>query len=347
MGKWRRYSVGKYRLQQLNGRAHVVWLDEQGRRQRRVLGATDEVTGRAELDAFAKSVSLLRARQATTIGELYAAYAADRERDGKLADNFHWSWRALAPRFGSLPFDALTVDACRDYAEERLRTVKPGTVWTELNRLRSCLNWAEKRRVIQRAPYVWVPSKPAPKDRVLTPDEVAKLMEAAVEPHVRLFMVLAITTGARAEAILELTWAQVDFNKGLIDLRSRDVANPLTKRVRKGRSIVPMTEEARFDLLQAKAGALTDHVIEYGGKPIGKISKGFNEARRRAALSDVTPHTLRHSVVTWLNEDGIPLEDISRMVGHKDVATTRRIYAHPSAETLRPAADAVSRRLRR
>ena len=78
MGKWRRYSVGKYRLQQLNGRAHVVWIDEQGRRQRRVLGASDEVAGRAELDAFAKSVSILRARQATTIGELYAAYAADR-----------------------------------------------------------------------------------------------------------------------------------------------------------------------------------------------------------------------------------------------------------------------------
>lgn len=197
MGKWRRYAVGKYRLQQLNGRAVVIW-DAEGKRQRRVLGATDEVAARAQLDAFARSVSILKARQASTVGELYAAYMSDRERDGKLGANFRWSWKALSGRFENMPYDAITADVCRDYAEERLRTVGQGTVWTELQRLRSCLNWAEKRRVIERSPYVWVPAKPPPKDRVLTEAEFTRLLDAAVEPHVRLFLILAITTGARA-----------------------------------------------------------------------------------------------------------------------------------------------------
>lgn len=346
MGKWRRYAVGKYRLQQLNGRAVVIWWEGE-HRQRRVLGPEDEQAARAALDAFAKTVGAIEARQAKTVGELFQAYVADRERDGKLVRTFWESWRSLAPRFSSLPIDALTADVCRDYAAERLQRVSQGTVWTELTRLRSCINWAAKRHVIDRAPYVWLPSKPPPKDRVLTEDEVRRLIAACEAPHVRLFVVLAITTGARSAALLELRWPQVDFDKGVIDLHARDVVNPLTKKVRKGRSIVPMTEEARAELLLARAGALSDSVIEWDGQPIKKIRKGFHEACRRAGLTDVTPHTIRHSVITWMAEDGVPIETISRMVGHRDPNTTRRIYAHPGAETLRPAAEVVSLRLRR
>lgn len=345
--KWRRYAVGTYHLQQLNGRAVVVWRDAKGSRQRRVLGAGDQITGRAQLDAFARRVSILTAEQATTVGELFAVYVADRARDGKLIANFHYDWKALGRRFGRLPIDAVTADVCRDYASERMRSVSQGTVWTELTRLRSCLNWAAKRSVIERAPYVWVPSKPPPKDRVMSQAEVIALIDAADAAHVRLFVVLAITTGARSMALLELSWAQIDFDRGVIDLHSRDVVNPLTKRVRKGRSIVPMTSEARFELLTAKAGALTDRVIEFGGSPVASIRTGFNAAARRARLDDVTPHTLRHTVTTWLVEDGIEIEQISRLVGHRDADTTRRIYSHPSVETLRDAADAVSKRLKR
>lgn len=147
--------------------------------------------------------------------------------------------------------------------------------------------------------------------------------------------------------MLELTWGQVSFDAGTIDLRSRDVVNPLTKRVRKGRSIVPMTDEARFELVRAREGALTDHVIEYGGEPIQSIRTGFNAAAKRSGVDDVTPHTLRHTVATWLEEDGIPIEQISRLIGHKDINTTRRIYQHPRPHTLQGATGAVSRRLRR
>lgn len=72
----------------------------------------------------------------------------------------------------------------------------------------------------------------------------------------------------------------------------------------------------------------------------------FAAACDAAGLTGVTPHVLRHSVATWLDEDGIPIERISKLLGHRDTRTTQRIYAKPGVNVLRPAADVIDLRLR-
>ena len=119
---------------------------------------------------------------------------------------------------------------------------------------------------------MWVPTKPPPRDRVLTQDEVLRLLDACVMPHVRLFVLLALTTGGRSAALLELEWSRVNFEAGTINLKRVEVVNPLTKKVRKGRAVVPMNGLARAQ--EAKAAAISDHVIEWNGEPIKKIRKG-------------------------------------------------------------------------
>ena len=39
-------------------------------------------------------------------------------------------------------------------------------------------------------------------------------------------------------------------------------------------------------------------------------------------------HDLRHSAASLLLADGVPVKVVSEMLGHADVATTLRIYAH-------------------
>lgn len=335
MGKhWRKYAVGPYRLGQLKGQAVVTWTDASGPHRRRLGRAATEVEARALLDAWVRTVSVVRAQASQTVGELWAAYAADRISDGKQSRNFEDSWKPLSHRFASLPVDAITADVCRDYTRARIaQGVSQGTVWTELTKLRSCINWAVKRRAISYPPpYVWLPSKPPPKSRVLTEAEAIRLIDACVMPHVRLFVILALTTGARSTALLELTWDRVDLERLTLDLRQAEVVDPLTKRVRKGRAVVSITETARAALVEAKAGALSDHVIEWDGEPIKKIRKGFAEATRRAGLADVTPHTLRHTAASWLASDGVDMERIARLLGHRDPKTTRTIYAKPDVD---------------
>lgn len=350
MGKhWRKYNVGKYRLGRLHDKAVVCWTDEAATPRRRILGViASEVEARAALDRWVRAATLLKSRDTKTVADIWDDYRADRQKDGKQVANFDWDWKALEPRFGSLEVDAITADVCRSYARDRMAMGKSaGTVWTELTRLRSCINWAAKRRVIALAPYVWVPAKPPPKQRVMSEWEVIALLDACKVPHIRLFVILAISTGARTGAILQLTWDRVDFAAGTIDLRSTEAVNPLTKEARKGRAVVPMTAEARAALTEALTGALSGHVIEWDGEPVSKVRKGFQAAVDAAKLQGVTPHTLRHTAATWLEEDGVDMRRISRVLGHRDQRTTERIYAKPGAETLRPAADVIDMRLQR
>lgn len=353
MGKrWRKYSAGpngKYRLGQLHGEAVVCWRDAPGAKpHRRRLGVFTEVEGRAKLDNFARGVTLLRERETKTVEDVWDAYKADREKDGKLIANFDNDWKALKPRFASMNVDAVEADVCRDYAEARDKLGKSAsTIWTELTRLRSCLNWAFKRNVIGIKPYVWVPTKPDGRTRVMTEEEVLALLDACKMPHVKLFVVMAISTAGRSGAICQLKWDKIDFEAGTIDLRSSVKPNVLTKRVQKGRAFVAMTAEARAALTEAKQGALTDYVIEWDGEPVKKVRKAFMAAVKAAKLEDVTPHVLRHTVISWLDEDGIPMERISKLAGHRDVNTTRKIYAKPGVKVLKPAADIIDLRLKR
>lgn len=69
------------------------------------------------------------------------------------------------------------------------------------------------------------------------------------------------------------------------------------------------------------------------GTPMDK-----DNARRafRAAFSQVpgidpgewTPRELRHSFVSLLSDSGVPLEEISRLVGHSGTTVTELVYRH-------------------
>lgn len=358
MRKWRKYTVGGYSLGQLNGEAVAVWRED-GKRRRFRLGVFTEQQGRAALDGFARQQDALEGRTAKTVGELWTLYLADRKADGKVVANMANHWKALEPRFCLLSPDDVTADVCRDYAKIRRDAGKSqGTVWTELTQLRTALNWAVKRKILERPTfYVWVPLKPKSTNEPLTEAEALKLIDACVMPHVRVFVILALTTSGRTRALLELTWDRVHFDTGIIDLKVPKLVDWLEKKVQKGRAVVYMNDFLRETLLEAKAGALTEHVIEWDGQPVGCIRKGFMAAVERAGLGEyvkddknpersifvthVTPHLLRHTAASWMEEAGVPMSQISRFLGHDDENTTRKIYAKPRPQFLAPAADVL------
>lgn len=330
--QWRPYQVGKYRLNRLGGEACAVWRDDTtGRRRRFRLGVRTEAEGRAELARFARRADAAQALTAATVGAIWDAYVADRERDGKGMAIYRENWKALAPHFAALGPDEIGVEAARAYAESRFAIGrKPATVATELVRLRTALNWAARRRIIDRAPYVWVPSPGRPRSRTLSEDEIAAILDAAQAPHVRLFAVLALATGGRHSAILELTWDRVDFAAGAIDLRVPRVVAPMSKRHWKGRAQVAMNGLARAALEEARHAATGAHVIEWNGRPVRSVKKAFAAAVERAGLAGVTPHTFRHSVASLQWAAGIDPHVVARFLGHRDVKTTSTIYAKPS-----------------
>jgi integrase len=368
MGQGRvKYTVGRYRLQLLNGEYCAVWASKENPRHRRRLGifkGEPEDKAKLELDRFAKTLNVLESVDKQTIQEIWDLYIADRKADGKNMEVFEYNWKALAPRFAQLVPSDVTADLCRSYAKDRFeagkevkvrhgdelvierRDISPSTVWTELVRLRQCLLWAEERHLIPRAPYVWVPSPTKPRQRVLSELEFWSLIDTVTNPHVKLFILLAIATGGRHTAILELTWDRVDFDTGIINLKTDIDRDPMSKRSYKGRATVAMNNLIIAALKEAEEGATSNYVIEWDGQPLKSIKKAFQRAARKAGLTGVTPHTLRHTTATWLTEGDVPMEQVARFLGHKVTTTTEKVYSKPKGGQLAEAAKVIDLRLK-
>ena len=278
--------------------------------------------------------------QKITVEWLWSAFM--REKEGKvIVRRMRSEWKALSETFGALLPHQITVAHCRQYvAERRLKGLKQGTIWTELGDLQIVLNWAAKRDHIAKPPRLERPSKPSPRDRYLTRDEAKLLIASATCPHVKLAIILMLSTAARVGAILELTWKRVDFVRGVVVLRVDEEGTDGNVR-RKGRAIVPMTSSARAALLEAHKGALSDHVIEYDAEPVKSIKRSFAATVERSGLKDVTPHVLRHTAAVWMAEAGRPMAEIAQYLGHEDSRITERVYARFSPDHLRQTASAL------
>lgn len=322
-----------YRVGRLKGRFTLVYYDASGKRRRYRLNARDaEEAHRVAPGVFAE----LTSPQGGVIADLWDAFIRDR-RERPITVTMGFTWKALQRRFGRMTSNAITVDDCRAHVQERREAgIKDGTIVTELGHLRMVLRWAEKRLLIPRAPYIERPAAPKPKDVYLTKAQARALITCATMPHIKLYIIVALSTGARNAAILDLTWDRCDFERGMVDLRNPDISLP-----HKGRAIVPMTRTLRAALLGAQPGALSDYVIEWAGRKVGSVKKSLKESAARARVDDISPHILRHSAAVHMAEDGIPMEEIAQFLGHSNPGITRRVYARYSPDYLRRAAAAL------
>ncbi len=317
-----------HRLKIYRKRWAIIWT-ENGRTKRYSTGRLASNRAAAEND-FAKFLHNLNRpirQENPTLTAILAAYESDRKVRPR---------PALASFWGPKQPEHVTKELCRKYLASRLRQGRSvGTVHTELAQLRSALIWAEHEKWIDRAPWVELPQKPEPKNRWLTREEYAALKKGAVAPHVKLFIVLALQTAARTEALLQLTWDRT--NEAYLDLNV-----PGRERTRKGRARIPVNEVIREALTEARKVATCDYVIEYGGEPVKSVKKAFKRAVERAGLTGVSPHTLRHTAATWMAQDGVAMREIAGYLGHTDSRTTERVYAHHHPDHLSNASASLA-----
>lgn len=308
------------------GKWYAVWT-EGGQTKRLSLRTTDSGLADQRLR------DLQKRPVGETVGALMEVYLEDLDHRAGRPDRPRDAWKALKPHFAGLHPSQVDRAACRLYARaRRAKGRKNGTINKELGVLRAGLRWHDKNTPA----VIELPPAPPPKERCLSRDEYEALLSACEAPHVRLFVILALATAGRATAILELTWDRVDLQRGRIYLSD---AKP--GQTRKGRATVPITKRAREALETARDFALTDFVIEYGGKPLGSIKKAFGTACKRAGLEGVSPHVLRHTAAVWMAEAGRPMSEIARYLGHEDSRLTERVYAKYGPDYLREAAEAL------
>ena len=177
----------------------------------------------------------------------------------------------------------------------------------------------------------------------MTRDEVAALLREARKErqsrlHLPLFILIALYTGARRRAILDLKWHQCDLVHGTIDFNP-----PGRPQTSKRRPHIPIPRQLLHFLRQAQRRATCDHVVSRDGKPIVSVKKSFGTATRKAGLEDVTTHTLRHTCGCWMAQSGVDLWQIGGWLGHSQQKTTE-LYLHHHPSFLGQAKEALEGR---
>lgn len=232
--------------------------------------------------------------------------------------------------------DQLGLEHIREYQTHlfRVRKLKPATVSVRLAALRFLFVQVLKRPwTVQETPY---PKQPDALPTVLSQDEVARLIDAAVTPLHRIVLMTLYATGLRRTELVNLKVADIDTQRMVIHVRGG--------KGRKDREV--MLSPKLLDALRQYWRGLKRKPREWlfpGGRWHSDVERAMTDkvvwyaceqAARRAGINkDVHPHTLRHSFATHLLEAGADVRTIQLLLGHADLKATT-VYLHLSRRHL-------------
>src|SRR5262249_31729537 len=152
--------------------------------------------------------------------------------------------------------------------------------------LRSVLLWAEGECLIERAPVVRLEkAHETRRDRILTRDEETRLLDACDTPkrrQLKPLIVFALETGARANEIRQVRWADIDIRTKTITLRATTTKTAKMRRL-------PMSERLRVILIRLLPGTdQQDRIFKYNA-----WEKSWNAACKAAKIEGLRFHDLR------------------------------------------------------
>src|ERR1019366_240485 len=211
--------------------------------------------------------------------------------------------------------------------------VAPTTLGRKVACLRSFYRHLRREGIMEHDPTADLhgPRKPQRLPRVLSRDEVARLLEqprggGPLVLRDRALLEGMYACGLRASEAVGLELGDLDLEEGLLRARGKGSKE----------RIVPIGRQA--------VAALNAY-LRGGGPPVPRggaltrqgLYKIVQGHARRAGLQErMSPHTLRHSFATHLLAGGCDLRSLQEMLGHADLATTQ-VYTHLSADRLKDA----------
>jgi integrase len=183
------------------------------------------------------------------------------------------------------------------------------------------------------------------------------------EASIRLeaLFVLSITLGLRPGELRKLSWDHVDLNRGVIHVwrsasKSGDTKTPKSKRslTLPNRAIKAlMAHQARQAAERREAGeAWHDSNLVFCREDgtmytSDALNWRFSKMTRRAGVGHWHAHEGRHTAVSIMSSNGVPIQEISDTVGHKSTHVTETVYRHVIVPAIRGGATVMDGCLRR
>lgn len=257
----------------------------------------------------------------------------------------------LLPHIGKLRLAKLQPGDLRDAYAAVGAEVSTTTVQLSHGVLHTALKDAEREGIVARnvASLVTPPRRDTREFRSLRPDDAKALLGAAKGEPLEAFWTLAVTTGLRLGELQALKWGDLNLGRRRLQVRrtlavdGKPVFSATTSKKNHNRTVwlsdgAVTALEAHRERQESQRLGAADAWTEYElvfttgtGNPLdGRNLRGrqFPRLLLKAELPEMRIHDLRHSAASMLLADGVPVKVVSEILGHADVSTTLRIYAH-------------------
>jgi len=258
----------------------------------------------------------------------------------------------LLPRFGEECIAEITTPEVQRFVLEKM---KQGYAWETASHMRHLLSkvlgTAKQWRYVADNPVLGVemPERKLKRPhRAISIEEIQMLLSKMNEPE-KTITVIATLAGLRIGEILGLRWGRVHLDRCTLEVEENCYkgvfGTPKSKASRReaplASALVQALDAHRSRSMDTSVGALV--FCKGNGDPLSADNlrkKKLASACRRAGVSRIDWHTLRHTYSTLLHDLGTPIKVQQSLLGHSSAATTMDVYTHPVSESER---DAVSR----
>ena len=259
------------------------------------------------------------------------------------------AWADREQRTGELFDERALVDYLDDYRQRRRPA--PATYHRHFLLVRRFMRWLAHSQGVPD-PFLELEAPPKPRQEAdwLTPEEFARMLDAASRPtralpglieRDRLVLLTLVGTGLRRSELIALNWADLDL----------DSAHP-SLLVRRGKGGKPRRQPLAPALVDALArmgatGEATGSMPVFTGLAGARLQPTIlaniiTRAAGRAGIDKhVSAHTLRHTAATWLRQATGDARLVAEYLGHADMSTVSR-YAHVAPAELHSAAEAIA-----
>ncbi len=231
--------------------------------------------------------------------------------------------------FGAKPMATITTDDIEAFRDHRKgKGLSAVTVNHDLKLLRMMFAWGVRKGYRDRTPFK-VGTEPAitlerevPRDRRFQSDDDEQRLLKAARPHLRAVIVAMLDTCCRPGEILSLQWRDVNLERRELIIRAVKEKTRRTRLIPISGRLLAVLEMRRTD----PAGQpLPLDAYAFGtrlGQQVKNVAKAWKKACAEAKLHDFQLRDLRHEAGSRFDEAGVPLNYVSKMLGHSDLMTT-------------------------
>jgi len=211
--------------------------------------------------------------------------------------------------------------------------MQPATLVRHLTVLKAAFNRAKRLGLLKENPacLVKLPKVNNVLVRYLTPHQETTLLSHLPENH-RPVVLTAVNTGLRQGELLRLTWADIDWNVGVLTIHETKAGE--CRRVPMNSTVVGLLSDLK---VSSKANP-TDRVFPFDAR---YVRRTFKEAVKDAGLTPFRFHDLRHTFASRLAMQGANDRTLMALGGWKSPAMLSR-YAHLSPTHLWKAVEGLT-----